>query len=114
MRQAGVLAAAGLIALEEMPAGLAADHANAKRMAAGLAAIPGVRVERAPMTNILFFDVTETGYSGAAFSEKLKERGVLMNAASGASRLRLLTHYDVDEAACLRAVEVVRAVAGGS
>ncbi len=113
MRQAGVLAAAGLIALEEMPARLSEDHANAKRMATGLGAIPGVRVERQPATNILFFDVTGTGYSGAAFSEKLKERGVLMNAASGPSRLRLLTHFDVDEAACLRAVEAVRAVAGG-
>jgi len=108
MRQAGVLAAAGLIALHDMPGRLSEDHANAQLMADGLAAIPGVKVERAPATNILFFDVTETGYSGVAFSERLKERGVLMNAASGASRLRLLTHFDVDRAACLRAVEVVR------
>ncbi|MFN0102183.1 MAG: threonine aldolase family protein [Bryobacteraceae bacterium] len=111
MRQAGILAAAGLIALEEMPPRLGEDHANARLIAAGLAAIPGVRVEREPATNIVFFDVTETGLTGAAFSAKLKERGVLINAASGPSRLRLLTHYDVDRAACLRAVEVVRAVA---
>lgn len=114
MRQTGVLAAAGLIALEEMPAKLAADHANAKFMAEGLAAIPRIRVEREPQTNILFYDVTETGYSGTGFSDKLKERGVHMNAASGPSRLRLLTHFDVNRADCIRALEVVRAVATGN
>jgi threonine aldolase len=50
MRQAGILAAAGLIALEEMPRGLAADHANAQAIAKGMATIPGVRVEREPQT----------------------------------------------------------------
>lgn len=113
MRQAGVLAAAGLIALDEMPRRLAEDHANARTMAAGLADIPGIRVEREPETNILFFDVSATGMSGPAFSAKLKERGVLMNAAAGVSRLRLLTHYDVDSAACARALEAVRDVARG-
>jgi threonine aldolase len=114
MRQAGILAAAGLIALEEMPAKLADDHANAKFMAEGLATTPRIRVERQPQTNILFFDVTETGYSGTGFSGKLKERGVLMNAASGAARLRLLTHFDVNRADCIRALEVVRALATGN
>ena len=114
MRQAGVLAAAGLVALEDGPARLAEDHANAKFMAEGLAAIPQIRVEREPQTNILFFDVTETGHSGNEFSGKLKERGVLMNAASGPSRLRLLTHFDVDRGACLRALEIVRSVAAGN
>ncbi|HEU0122368.1 MAG TPA: GntG family PLP-dependent aldolase [Bryobacteraceae bacterium] len=111
MRQSGILAAAGLLALEEMPARLVADHANARLMAAGINAIPGVRVERAPQTNILFFDVTETGLTGAAFSAKLKERGVLINAAAGPSRLRLLTHFDADGAACVQALDAIRAVA---
>lgn len=111
MRQAGVLAAAGLIALEEMPKRLHDDHAHAQVMAVGLASIPGVRVERAPETNILFFDVSGTGLTGPAFSAALKERGVLINAAAGPARLRLLTHFDVDEAACRKAIEAIRAVA---
>lgn len=110
MRQSGILAAAGLIALEEMPKGLGADHANARAMAAGLATIPGVRVERAPQTNIVFFDVSGTGLSAPAFSEALKERGVIIN-ANNATRLRLLTHFDVNAEDCALAVEAVRAVA---
>jgi threonine aldolase len=78
-----------------------------------LAAIPGVKVERAPETNILFFDVNGTGLSGPEFSARLKERGVLINSAYGVGRLRLLTHFDVDRAACARAVEAVREVAAG-
>lgn len=111
MRQVGILAAAGLIALEEMPLRLGEDHANARTLAAGLAAIPGVRVEREPATNILFFDVAGTGMTGAAFSAKLKERGLLINAAAGVSRLRLLTNYDADAAACERALAIMREVA---
>jgi len=111
MRQAGVLAAAGLIGLDEMVKGLAADHENCRYLAGALGEIPGVRVERAPETNILFLDVAGTGYTGVEFSARLKERGVLMNAAAGVSRLRLLTHYDVDRAKCEEAVEAVRGAA---
>ncbi|MBI2688061.1 MAG: low specificity L-threonine aldolase [Acidobacteria bacterium] len=111
MRQAGVLAAAGLIGLSEMAARLGEDHENACFLASGLAGIPGVSVERTPATNILFFDVSGTGHTGASFSAALKERGVLINAASGVARLRLLTHFDVDRSACERALGVVREVA---
>lgn len=111
MRQAGVLAAAGLIGLEKMAGRLGEDHENCQYLARELAKIPGVVVERAPETNILFFDVNGTGLSGPEFSARLKERGVLINSAYGVGRLRLLTHFDVDRAACARAVEAVRAVA---
>ncbi len=111
MRQAGILAAAGLIGLEKMAGRLGEDHENCQYLARELAAIPGVKVERAPETNILFFDVNGTGLSGPEFSARLKERGVLINSAYGVGRLRLLTHFDVDRAACARAVEAVRGVA---
>jgi threonine aldolase len=113
MRQSGILAAAGLIALEEMPAGLPADHANAQFLAEGLAQIPGIKVERPPQTNIVFYDVTGTGLTAPAFSDRLKEKGVIMN-ANNQARLRLLTHFDVDRAACAAALDAVRQVASGN
>src|SRR5439155_14771443 len=62
MRQVGVLAAAGLIALEQMPARLAEDHANAKLLATGLATIPGIKINpESVQTNILIFDISGTG-----------------------------------------------------
>jgi len=94
MRQAGVLAAAGLIALEESPKGLPEDHANAKRLAEGLAELPGVKIDpEKVVTNIVIFDVSETGQTADAICAQLRERGVL---ASGfGSSIRAVTHYDV-------------------
>jgi len=107
MRQVGVLAAAGLIALEKMPANLARDHAHAKLLARGLAAIPGIGIDPAQVqTNILFFQVPDS----YAFSARLKERGVLAN-AFGPKAVRMVTHYDVTEAMCHTAVDAVREVA---
>ena len=107
MRQAGVLAAAGLIALEEMPAQLAQDHANAKLLARGsrdsrhYASIPSLFE-----TNIVIFDIAGTGLDSATFSARLKERGVLANGV-GPTTMRMVTHYDVTEAMCLDAIEAV-------
>lgn len=100
MRQAGVLAAAGLLALEESPKLLAADHANARLLADGFAHIPGVRVTT-PQTNIVVFDVAENAAS--TISTELKRRGVLINPV-GPSSLRAVTHYDVSMAQCETAV----------
>jgi threonine aldolase len=95
MRQAGVLAAAGLIALEESPKLLAADHANAKLLAAELAKIPGIAIEADRVqTNIVIFDVAETGVPAAEISAEMKARGVLLN-PTGPSKIRAVTHYDV-------------------
>ncbi|MBM3758217.1 MAG: aminotransferase class I/II-fold pyridoxal phosphate-dependent enzyme, partial [Acidobacteria bacterium] len=110
MRQAGVLGAAGLIALEKMPARLGEDHANARLIAGELNKIDGIRADATPPTNIVFFDVADTGLTAPAFSDELKARGVLIN-ANNARRLRLLTHYDVSRDDCARAVEVIRATA---
>jgi threonine aldolase len=105
MRQAGVLAAAGLIALEQMPARLGADHDNAGLLAEGLARIPGVAIDPASVrTNIVIFDVAGTGLSAQAFSAGLKQRGVLANAVSP-TRMRFVTHYDVSRAQCEAALE---------
>ncbi len=98
MRQAGLLAAAGLHALDHHVDRLADDHALAKRLAAGLAALPGV-VVTPPQTNIVFAEVT--GGRGAALLEHLAARGVL---ATGLIGLRFVTHLDVDAAGIDRAI----------
>src|ERR1035437_2223374 len=109
MRQAGILAAAGLIALEESPAKLPADHANARFLAEGLARIPGIQVDPVMVdTNIVVFDISASGLVPAEVSAQLRGRGVLMNAINQRC-LRAVTHYDVDRAQCAQAVEAVRA-----
>src|ERR1051325_6326658 len=80
MRQVGVIAAAGIIALEKMTKRLAEDHANAQLLARGLAEIPGVRIDpETVQTNILVFDISGTGVGVNDLSAKLKENGVLAN-----------------------------------
>jgi threonine aldolase len=109
MRQVGVLAAAGLIALEKSPALLPADHGNAQFLAEGLALIPGIQIDpKSVATNIVIFDVSGTGMKGPAISARLKERGVLLNAISDL-KMRAVTHYDVDRAACSAALEAISA-----
>ena len=97
MRQAGVLAAAGLVALEDSPPLLHEDHANARRLAEGLAEIDGVRIDPERVaTNIVLFDISETGRAADEICARLKTRGVL---ASGfGSSIRMVTHYDVSSA----------------
>ena len=97
MRQVGVLAAAGLVALEESPRGLAADHANAKYLAERLGQIEGV-VVRPVQTNIVVFDLPARVAPGAV-SAGLKARGILMNSVNDAF-MRALTHYDVSREQC--------------
>lgn len=110
MRQSGILAAAGLLALDEMPARLMQDHANARWLATQIAAVNGLVINASQVaTNIAIFDVTGTGWTAPAFSAALKARGVLMNAIN-ARDIRLVTHYDVDRGACEAAFEAVREV----
>jgi threonine aldolase len=106
MRQVGILAAAGLIALEEMPQRLCEDHANAQFLGDALARIPGIRVTHRVQTNIVIFDVSGTGKEAPALSERLKRCGVLVNPID-AKLMRLLTHHDVDRAACESALAVI-------
>ena len=110
MRQVGVLAAAGLIALEKMPSVLKRDHANAKLLAEGLRAVRGIAVNPVE-TNIVIFDIAGTGLDSVIFSRRLKKRGVLANGA-GPTTMRMVTHYDVTEESCREAVGVVEETCG--
>jgi threonine aldolase len=108
MRQAGVLAAAGLIALEEGPKRLHIDHANAQYLARELAQIPGIKIDATKVvSNILFFDVTGTGLTAPAISKLLAAQGILAN-ASNPQLIRMVTHLDVDRAGCERALKILR------
>lgn len=102
MRQAGILAAAAQYALEHHVDRLADDHANARRLAAGLEGLPGAAVE-SPQSNIVFVDVPAGRADGLL--EHLKSRGVL---ATGLYRLRFVTHLDVDAAGIDRAIAAMR------
>ncbi len=106
MRQAGILAAAALYALENNRARLAQDHANARALAEGLAKIAGLSVDLAALeTNLLFFEVDTKLGTAAEFCARLRERGVWM-LPTGARTVRAVTHLDVDEEMIGRAVEV--------
>jgi threonine aldolase len=109
MRQAGVLAAAGLIALDEMSLRLAEDHANARLLAEAVAKVPGVSIDlRDVETNIVIF-----GWKDAAgFCAKLKEQGILASAI-GPERVRFVTHFDVSREDCLKAAEVSVGILAG-
>ncbi len=110
MRQAGILAAAGLIALEQMTSRLSEDHANARFLAEALGELPEVRTSPERVrTNILMVDVSGTGMKPAEISALLKAHGVLMNGA-GATVLRAVTHYDVSRADCEEAARVFGSV----
>ena len=95
MRQAGILAAAGLYALDHHLERLADDHAHAKRFAVAIQSIPAVRVQPDEVeTNIVFFDVVGSRLSPADLVAALKREGVLLNAVGG-TQFRAVTHLDV-------------------
>ncbi len=112
MRQVGVLAAAGLIALEEMPARLKDDHANAKLLAALLHEIPTLDVDPENVqTNIVVVGVARTGRDAGMMVSLLKKRGVLAGTVDE-STLRLLTHLDVGRDQMYQAAKVFAEVLG--
>lgn len=111
MRQAGVLAAAGLIALEESPQRLGDDHENARSLADQLASLPGITIDPSRVkTNIVIFDVSGLGLSAGEFSSALKAQGVLANSIN-ATHMRLVTHSDVSRSQCHKAAEILANVA---
>jgi len=106
MRQAGVLAAAGLIALEQMPKRLHEDHANARLLAEALSHIENVVIDPNMVeTNIVIFKVAG-GVSAAEVVARLKERGILASTV-GPDAIRLVTHHDVSRGDCLTAAEAL-------
>ncbi|MGO9518461.1 MAG: beta-eliminating lyase-related protein, partial [Candidatus Korobacteraceae bacterium] len=110
MRQAGILAAAGLIALEQGPQKLAQDHANARFLAEGLAQIPGIKINPDNVqTNILICDVSGTGMTSTELSRKLAERNVLANGVNP-QLIRFVTHLDVSREQCAQALEIIASI----
>ena len=111
MRQAGIIAAGGIYALEHHVDRLAEDHANAQFLAEGLASIPGVSLvyDTVP-TNILFFEVSGTGLTPWQVEQGINALGVRMGAWEGAESTRAVTHLDVTREDCARAAEAVRQV----
>lgn len=108
MRQVGVLAAAGLVALEKMPARLEEDHANAQLLARGLVEVRGVRIDpERVQTNIVVFDIAGTGQTTAQFAAKLKQQGVLANGIN-AREMRMVTHKDVSRTDCETALGAIQ------
>jgi len=106
MRQAGVLAAAGLVALETMIDRLPDDHQRAQTLAAGLAGIPGVAVDlETVQTNIVVFKMP-AGLDQGKVAARCKELGLIVS-DYGARGLRMVTHFEIGDAAIARAIEIV-------
>ena len=115
MRQAGILAAAGIVALEDMVDRLAEDHQRARRLAAGLRAISGVQVEQdPPPTNMVYFRLDpRAGKTTQDLIQALVKQKVKLTARNP-YRMRMVAHYWIDDAAVDRAVEgIATAMAGG-
>ncbi|MCX8012888.1 MAG: beta-eliminating lyase-related protein, partial [Rectinema sp.] len=108
LRQAGILAAAGIIALKEMTGRLAEDHANARYLAERLSEIPGLRVDRTALDiNMVFFSVP-LGIDGEHFAAHMREQGVLINPPE-AGLCRFVTHYWISRSDIDRVAELVAA-----
>ncbi|HPS33632.1 MAG TPA: GntG family PLP-dependent aldolase, partial [Anaerolineaceae bacterium] len=106
MRQAGILAAAGLVSLDHMIERLAEDHQRARELADALRAVPGLRIDKGtPYTNMVYLALEpEVRQDAAEIVSLLAEQGVLIG-ATGARTFRLVTHHDVDDEAlkaCIR------------
>ncbi len=109
MRQAGIIAAGGVYALEHHVERLAEDHANARQLAAGLGDIPGITLGNPePATNIVFFTLTAPGLTNSAFLAGIKARGVQMGAIG--TRIRAVLHMDVSADNVETALQAVREV----
>jgi threonine aldolase len=110
MRQAGIIAAGAVYALRHNVDRLVEDHANARVLAAGLSELPGVVLDPPRIdTNIIFFDVAGTGIDAEAWVRRLLEHGVRMGSV-GRTRVRAVTHLDVDRAGIERALAAARAI----
>jgi threonine aldolase len=107
MRQAGVIAAAGLIALEKSPARLHVDHENARRLAEGIARMPVLKIDPGKVrSNIVIFECEETGKTAVELCDVLREKGIWALDTALYS-VRFVTHCDVDRAGIERALAVL-------
>jgi len=109
MRQVGVLAAPGIIALTEMVDRLKDDHARAKKLAAGISGLPGVKIDPATVeTDIVIFGFEHPSISVAAMLERMRAKGILALAVSGG--IRMVTHKDVGDEDVARAVRAFKEI----
>ena len=114
MRQAGVIAAAGLVALRNSPSRLHIDHENAQFLAKGVAAIPRLSIDPAKVrTNIVICDCSKTGKTAVEFCEELYTQGIWAQDTALHS-VRFVTHCDVDRTGIERALPIIRQVASQS
>jgi threonine aldolase len=112
MRQAGVIAAAGLIALEKSPGRLHIDHENAKFLAEGIAGIPGLTIDpKKVRSNIVIFDCKKTRMTAVELCDAMHAHGVWAQDTALYS-VRVVTHCDVDRAGCAGALAVLKEVVG--
>ena len=110
MRQAGILAAAALIAMEKSPLRLHEDHSNAKRLADGIAQIPGLKIDASKVrTNIVIFDCSATGLTAVQFCEALQKENVLAQ-DTALHLVRLVTHWNVSSEQIEKALQVIESV----
>jgi len=111
MRQAGFLAAAGIFAIEHLTQRLGEDHRRARRLADGLAELPGISFELGmPATNMVFPSLRkEISMTAVELANRLKEKGILAGVVAE-RRLRMVTHYWIDDAAIERTLEVFRGI----
>jgi threonine aldolase len=109
MRQAGIIAAAGIVALEQMVDRLAEDHANARRLAKGLSALPGIALASEPVINLVFFRVVDGRFTWQSFVEATRRRGLNLGEL-GHGRIRASTHSGISEADVDAALEIIREV----
>lgn len=97
MRQAGIIAAAGIVALEEMVERLAEDHVNARYLAEGIAQIDGLSIDIAAVqTNIIYFDLVSDQLSVEEFLRRLEQKGIKLLCISRPARFRMVTHYGIE------------------
>jgi len=110
MRQAGVIAAPGIVALERMVDRLEEDHRNARFLAEGIAKIDGLKVDlERVQTNMALFDVGNLGVGDARFVSALKDEGVLAGAI-GRNRIRLVTHRGIEREHVEKALSAIENV----
>jgi threonine aldolase len=113
MRQAGIIAAAGIVAMEEMIDRLAEDHIHARRLAEGIAGIPGLRTEPERVrTNILYIDLVDRRFTDDQFIALLEKKGIRLS-HPGPARFRMLTHYGIGPAEIDVALTAIREVMQG-
>lgn len=115
MRQAGILAAAGIVALQTMTDRLSEDHARARRLADGLRTVPGLVIEPAlPASNMVFVNLSEeVKLTAPQAAEKLKQFGVKVG-ATGKRRFRLVTHYWIDDSGIDKTISSFKKVLGSA